>query len=123
MPCGVRGRRACPRTRRKGPTARTAAATTAATQITTRRTADSWHKETLRDKEPTRETNVELREENQKERVIGEYSCSLVALPVFERVRLFSMRLYISAKSKRRGIAVVVFWAGGSVVRTAFIAE
>ena len=82
---------------------RTAAATTAATQITTRRTADSWHKETLRDKEPTRETNVELREENQKERVIGEYSCSLVALPVFERVRLFSMRLLYQRKEQKTG--------------------
>ena len=30
MTCGVRGRRACPRTRRKGPTARTATAPTAA---------------------------------------------------------------------------------------------
>ena len=33
MTCGARGRRACPRTRRKGPTARTAAATTAVDQI------------------------------------------------------------------------------------------
>ena len=45
MTCGVRGRRAFPRTRRKGPTARTAAATTAATQNTTMSTADSWHTE------------------------------------------------------------------------------
>ena len=38
MTCGVRDRRAYPRTRRKGSTARTAAATKAATQIAARRT-------------------------------------------------------------------------------------
>ena len=45
MTGGASDRRACPRTRRKGPTARTAAATTAATQNTTMSTADSWHTE------------------------------------------------------------------------------
>ena len=35
--------------------------------------------------------------------MIGEYSCSLVALPVFERVRLFSMRLLYQRKEQKTG--------------------
>ena len=57
MTGGASDRRACPRTRRKGPTARTGTAPTAAQGSKAQQPAAT---------ENLRETNVELREENPK---------------------------------------------------------
>ena len=61
MTGGASDRRACPRPRRKGPTARTATAPTAA-----QRSKEQEGAQQPAASENLRETNVELREENPK---------------------------------------------------------